>query len=141
MILIFTTLITLLASPVKTLQADKRAEEPKVLEWKKETHDFGNVTEGTKAKYTFTFVNKGTEPAVITSATASCGCTVPSYSKEPVMVGKEGTITAIFDSSGKNGNQTKTITVITNVGTYYLNIKCNVVAKVVQPKSPVQVGD
>ena len=141
MILIFTTLITLLASPVKTLQANNKAEEPKVLEWKKETHDFGNVTEGTKAKYTFTFVNKGTEPAVITSATASCGCTVPSYSKEPVMVGKEGTITAIFDSSGKNGNQTKTITVITNVGTYYLNIKCNVVAKVVQPKSPVQVGE
>jgi hypothetical protein len=141
MISFFTALIALVASPVHNLQNEKKAEEPKVLEWKKETHDFGNVTEGTKAKYTFTFTNKGTEPAVITSATASCGCTVPSYSKEPVMAGKEGTITAIFDSSGKNGNQTKTITIVTNVGTYYVNIKCNVVAKVVQPKSPVQVGE
>jgi hypothetical protein len=141
MISLLTYLFALVASPVQPQQPEKKAEEPKVLEWKKETHDFGNVTEGTKAKYTFTFTNKGTEPAVITSATASCGCTVPSYSKEPVLAGKEGTITAIFDSSGKKGNQTKTITVVTNVGTYYLNIKCNVVEKVVQPKSPVQVGD
>ena len=141
MISLFTYLIALVASPVHIHQNDKKTEDPKMIEWKKETHDFGNVTEGTKAKYTFTFTNKGTEPVVITSATASCGCTVPSYSKEPVLVGKDGTITAIFDSAGKNGNQTKTITVITNVGTFYLNIKCNVVAKVVQPKSPVQVGE
>jgi hypothetical protein len=141
MISLLTYLLAVIATPSHVNQAEKKAEEPKILEWKKETHDFGNITEGTKAKYTFTFTNKGTEPAVITSATASCGCTVPSYSKEPVMAGKEGTITAIFDSSGKNGNQTKTITIVTNVGTYYLNIKCNVVAKVVQPKSPVQVGE
>ncbi len=141
MISLFTYLLALVASPVHTNQSEKKAEEPKTLEWKKETHDFGNITEGAKVKYTFTFTNKGTEPAMITSATASCGCTVPSYSKEPVLVGKEGTITAIFDSSGKHGNQTKTITVVTNAGTYYLNIKCNVVDKVVQPKSPVQVGE
>lgn len=141
MISLLTYLLATIIAPTQVPQNDKKTEEPKILEWKKETHDFGNITEGTKAKYTFTFVNKGNEPAVITNATASCGCTVPSYSKEPVMAGKEGTITAIFDSSGKNGNQTKTITIVTNVGTYYLNIKCNVVAKVVQPKSPVQVGE
>jgi hypothetical protein len=141
MISLLTYLIALVAAPACYHSAEIKTEDPKLLEWKKETHDFGNVTEGTKAKYTFTFINKGTEPATITSANASCGCTVPSYSKEPVLAGKEGSITAIFDSSGKHGNQTKTITVVTNVGTYYLNIKCNVVDKVVQPKSPVQVGD
>ena len=83
MISIFTALFAIVASPFQNLQNEKKAEEPKALEWKKETHDFGNVTEGTKAKYTFTFVNKGTEPAVITSASASCGCTVLQYNDHP----------------------------------------------------------
>ncbi|MES2617994.1 MAG: DUF1573 domain-containing protein [Bacteroidota bacterium] len=141
MISVFTYLLALIACPVQPSATDIATEEPKVLEWNKETHDFGNITEGTKAKYTFTFTNTGTEPAVVASAQASCGCTVPSFSKEPVLAGGKGTVTAIFDSSGKTGNQTKTITVTTNVGVYLLYIKCNIVAKVAQPKSPVQLGD
>lgn len=141
MISVFTYLLALIASPVQPSTTDITTDEPKVLEWNKETHDFGNITEGTKAKYTFTFTNTGAEPAVVQSAQASCGCTVPTYSKEPVLNGGKGSVTAIFDSSGKTGNQTKTITVTTNVGVYLLYIKCNVVAKVAQPKSPVQLGE
>ena len=113
MILIFTTLIAFLASPVQNLQAEKKAEEPKALEWKKETHDFGNVTEGTKAKYTFTFVNKGTEPAVITSATASCGCTVPSWPKTPVVPGDSGIIQVKY-SAAASGAIDKLVSVFSN---------------------------
>lgn len=141
MISVFTYLLALIAAPVQAPEVQNPTQEAKILEWNKETHDFGNITEGTIAKYTFTFTNTGSEPAVITGAQASCGCTVPTYVKEPVLQGQKGSVTAKFDSSGKTGNQTKTITVTTNVGTYLLYIKCNVVAKVAQPKSPVQVGE
>lgn len=139
MISYLTYLLALVASPTVATTQTTPTEEPKTLEWKKETHDFGNIVEGTKAKYTFTFINKGNTPAAITSASASCGCTVPSYSKEPVAAGAEGSVTAIFDSNGKPGNNTKTITVVTNAGTYYLTIKCNVIKQVEKPKSPIKI--
>lgn len=117
------------------------AEDPKEIEWKKTSHDFGEIVQGTKAKYTFTFVNKGTGPIIINNATASCGCTVPNFSKEPVQPGQQGSVTVVFDSSGKSGNFSKNITVLTSVGQSTLFIKGNVVLEAAKPKSPVQIGD
>jgi Protein of unknown function (DUF1573) len=77
-------------------------------------HDFGKVTAGEKTAYVFTFENRGNAPLVISSATPSCGCTVSKYSKKPVAPGGTGSIEVIFDSSGRNGRQTKTITVMSN---------------------------
>jgi hypothetical protein len=77
-------------------------------------HDFGKVTEGEKIAYTFTYENKGNAPLVISQATTTCGCTVSKYSRKPVQPGGNGTIEVIFDSSGRNGRQTKTITVRSN---------------------------
>jgi hypothetical protein len=77
-------------------------------------HDFGRIVEGEKVGYIFIFENKGVGPLVISSASASCGCTVPKFDKKPVLPGETGTIEVIFDSSGRNGMQTKTITVISN---------------------------
>jgi hypothetical protein len=77
-------------------------------------HDFGKVTEGEKIAYTFTYENKGNAPLVISQATTTCGCTVSKYSRKPVQPGDNGTIEVIFDSSGRNGRQTKTITVRSN---------------------------
>jgi hypothetical protein len=138
MISVFTYLVALVAftSPNPT-----STEEPKDIEWKKSTHDFGEIVQGTKAKYTFTFINKGNVPIIISNATASCGCTVPNFSKEPVAPGAQGSVTAIFDSSGKKGNFTKGITVTTNLGDSYLTIKGNVVEEQTKPKSPVQIGE
>lgn len=116
-------------------------EEPKEIEWKKTTHDFGEIIQGTKAKYTFVFTNKGNTPIVISNATASCGCTVPNFSKEPVAPGAQGSVTAIFDSSGKSGNFAKNITVTTNLGQSILYIKGNIRIEESKPKSPVQIGD
>ncbi len=113
---IFTYLLSFLALSIQSFSNPALTDEPKEIEWKKTTHDFGEIVQGTKAKYTFTFTNKGTTPIVITNATASCGCTVPNFSKEPVAPGAQGSVTAIFDSSGKNGNFAKNITVATNVG-------------------------
>jgi hypothetical protein len=142
MISVLTYLIALLAVPSQAdLGTKSVAEDPKEIEWKKTSHDFGDIIAGTKAKYTFTFINKGNVAIVISNATASCGCTVPSYSKEPIAPGGQGSVTAIFDSSGKKGLFTKNITVTTNVGSSTLYIKGNVTEEQVKPKSPVQIGD
>ncbi len=141
MISVFTflfALVTLNCSPdINTANT----EEPKEIEWKKTTHDFGEIVQGTKAKHTFVFTNKGNEAIVISNAAASCGCTVPNFSKEPVAPGGQGSVTAIFDSAGKKGNFAKSITVTTNLGQSILHIKGNIVEEQAKPKSPVQIGE
>lgn len=77
-------------------------------------HDFGKVAEGEKVSYTFTFENKGKGDLVITSATTTCGCTVPKYDKRPIPPGGKGNLEVVFDTEGRNGIQTKTITVKSN---------------------------
>lgn len=79
-----------------------------------DTHDFGVIQQGEKVTYAFKFKNSGKAPLVISSASASCGCTVPEYTKTPVQPGEEGFITVTFDSSGKSGMTSKTVTLIAN---------------------------
>lgn len=88
-------------------------ELPK-FEFVNKMHDFGVIIEGEKVSYTFKFKNTGKSDLVISSAKGSCGCTVPKYNKEPLPPGKEGFVEVIFDSSGKNGMQSKTITLMAN---------------------------
>jgi hypothetical protein len=77
-------------------------------------HNFGKVTEGEKVSHIFTFDNRGTANLVITSALTTCGCTVPEYDTKPVPPGESGNLEVVFDTSGKDGMQTKTITVKSN---------------------------
>jgi hypothetical protein len=77
-------------------------------------HDFGKIAEGEKVGCVFTFENRGTAPLVVNSAVTSCGCTVPKFDKKPVPPGGTGILEVIFDSSGRGGVQTKTITVKSN---------------------------
>ncbi len=77
-------------------------------------HSFGAVKEGEKVGHIFQFTNTGDADLVLTSATASCGCTVSKYNKKPVAPGESGTIEVIFDTSGRDGVQTKTVVVQSN---------------------------
>ena len=77
-------------------------------------HDFGKVISGEKVASLFTFENRGSWPLVISSAITSCGCTVSKYSAKPIAPGEKGTLEVIFDSEGRAGRQTKTITVRSN---------------------------
>jgi hypothetical protein len=86
-------------------------------------HDFGKVTEGEKISYVFTFENKGKSDLVISSATTTCGCTVPKYDTKPIAPGESGTLEVVFDTSGRNGMQTKTITVKSNAVTPVVLLK------------------
>lgn len=91
-------------------------------------HDYGTVDAGVKVKHTFKFKNTGSEPLVISNCKGSCGCTVPKCPTEPIAPGGEGEIPVEFDSKGKNGPDSKTVTITanTNPAQTLLTIKGNV---------------
>jgi len=104
------------------------------FEWTASTHDFGKIKQGVPVTYEFKFTNKGKSPLVITNAQPSCGCTTPSWTRDPVMAGGEGHIKATFNAMAV-GPFDKTITVTANVegGVVMLHIKGEVEAPVVKP--------
>ena len=77
-------------------------------------HDLGKVKEGETVEVAFRFKNTGSKPLVITSVSASCGCTIPEKPEKPFAPGEEGVIKAKFDSNGKSGMNTKTVYVNAN---------------------------
>ena len=85
-----------------------------VMTFNEEKHDFGKITQGEKVSHSFIFKNTGGSDIVISSAQGSCGCTVPTYPKEPIKAGQESKIDVVFDSDGKSGLVEKTITLVTN---------------------------
>jgi len=84
------------------------------MEFAETKHSFGTITEGEKARYAFRFKNTGSNPLIISNAIASCGCTVPSYPKEPIAPGMEGEIVVEFNSAGRAGHQQKNVLVYSN---------------------------
>ncbi|MCB0792365.1 MAG: DUF1573 domain-containing protein [Flavobacteriales bacterium] len=77
-------------------------------------HDFGNVMQDSENHYTFAFTNTGKEPLVIENAQGSCGCTVPSYPKEPIPPGGKGNIDVVYKPGKQENQQQKTVTVTAN---------------------------
>ncbi len=78
-------------------------------------YDFGKIKEdGGPVTHVFKFTNTGSEPVVIQSVNASCGCTTPTWSKAPVLAGQTGTITAVFRPINRPGVFNKSITVTSN---------------------------
>jgi hypothetical protein len=77
-------------------------------------HVFGEIKEGTIAKHAFHFKNTGTAPLLISQAVASCGCTVPSFPKQPIPPGGEGDITVEFNSDHRKGHQQKNVLIYSN---------------------------
>lgn len=86
-----------------------------VLNFEVKEHDFGKVNEEVgKITYEFEFVNKGNAPLVISRVQASCGCTTPVWTKEPIEPGKRGSITVTYSTTGRPGAFAKSITVYSN---------------------------
>lgn len=76
--------------------------------------DFGVLEQGKKVMHTFTFTNTGEYTLVLSSVKASCGCTVPTWTKEPVAPGQKGTVEVEFNTTGRKGIQQKTVSVFAN---------------------------
>ncbi|MEM7574592.1 MAG: DUF1573 domain-containing protein [Bacteroidota bacterium] len=75
---------------------------------------FGAVDQGAVIEHSFSFVNTGKVPLIITDARATCGCTVPSYPERPIAPGESGVIDVRFDTANKEGQQNKPITLLAN---------------------------
>ena len=92
------------------------AQKPAEIKFDKLTHDFGTFSEKEPVvSCTFSFTNVGEVPLVINQAVASCGCTVPEYTKTPIQPGEKGEIKVTYNGTGKfPGHFKKSITVRTN---------------------------
>ncbi|MFC6222277.1 DUF1573 domain-containing protein [Hymenobacter artigasi] len=85
-----------------------------VMKFAEAEFDFGDIQPDSKVHHTFTFTNTGKSPLLIEDATASCGCTTPSWTKEPVAPGAEGKMEVQFDSRGKQGIISKQVAIRAN---------------------------
>lgn len=112
LVLLFSlSIFTLLNVSAQTEAVDPDAP---TMDFEFETYDFGELAQGDDASVEFTFVNNGKKPLILTNVKASCGCTTPYWSKEPVAPGETGTIKAKYNTVGKNGGFNKPITITSN---------------------------
>lgn len=93
-----------------------------------ETIDYGTIAANSDGRREFVFTNNGNKPLIITNAQGSCGCTVPTYPKQPIAPGAKGVIGVKYDTSRAGQPFTKTVTLTTNAVTpsKTLTIKGNV---------------
>jgi hypothetical protein len=98
------------------------------IEFAETTFDFGTIEEGEKVAHTFKFTNTGSEPLIFSNAKGSCGCTVPTWPREPIAVGGTGEVTVEFNSKNKKGkrNQKVTLTGNTNPPQTFIYLTGNV---------------
>jgi hypothetical protein len=100
------------------------------IKFAKETHDFGKIEQGKPATFVFKFKNEGKEPVFISDAAASCGCTKPTWTKEPVMPGQTGEVSATYNAAAMGGfNKSVTVTSNAETPTVVLYLKGEVVTK------------
>ncbi|PWD98554.1 DUF1573 domain-containing protein [Marinilabilia rubra] len=84
-------------------------------EFKEEVYNFGEIKEdGGKVTHSFSFTNSGGQPLIVHNVRASCGCTSPDWTRQPVQPGKEGFVKATFDPRNRPGNFNKSVIVTTN---------------------------
>lgn len=122
-----------------TAFAQNTSEDAPVFKFEEVTHNFGNVKEGPDATYDFKFTNVGKTPLIIQSCSASCGCTTPQWSKDPIMPGKTGVISVKYSTKGRLGPIKKTVYIKSNAKSlkerYELYIRGTVI-----PEAKVNAG-
>ena len=95
------------------VKLDASLAEKAEMTFKYTDHNFGTVANGSDVSYEFEFINTGKEPLVINNVSTSCGCTTPSWPREPIPSKGRATIKVRYDSN-RIGNFSKTITVYSN---------------------------
>ena len=116
------------AASVSFAQQAKPASEPKkdekttqvtnpnaaTVDFQEESYNFGEVSEGPQVTHEFKFTNNGKEPLILANVKASCGCTTPSWPKDPILPGKDATILVTYNTQGRPGTFNKSITITSN---------------------------
>jgi hypothetical protein len=135
----FASAQTQVAAPEVTAAAAEKAKVGgAVMTFEKTEVDYGTITQGADPLRRFKFKNTGTEPLIIKNARGSCGCTVPSYKKEPIAPGESSDIEVRYDTQ-RIGDFQKSVTIDTNEGDQprVLMIKGHVNEKVAEAGVPV----
>jgi len=113
--ILFISVILLMGMTKIFAQAEVETDSTKLPEMIFEVteHDFGTLQKGDPCVFDFVFKNTGKSDLVITNVKSSCGCTTPTYTKEPVAKKEEGSISVKYDSN-RVGSFHKTITITSN---------------------------
>jgi hypothetical protein len=101
-----------------------------VITFEESVHDYGTIEQGSDGTCYFQFTNSGKEPLILQKPRSSCGCTVPTWPKTPIL-GGEGDKIKVTYNTRKIGSFNKTVTVTSNAKnkTVVLRITGKVVAK------------
>ena len=119
-------MLTACLASAQEKQAQEKGNEAVFAVVGESIHDFGTIKEADgSVTHTFKIKNEGKEPLIITRVTASCGCTTPEFTKEPIATGKTGEIKVSFNPAGQSSPFTKNVSVYSNgkTGTSVLTIK------------------
>ena len=114
-----------------TISAQKVSTTGAKIEFKSDVHDYGTIRHGGDGSCSFEFKNTGTTPLIISNAVGSCGCTVPSWPKEPIAPGATGKIDVKYDTQ-RAGEINKSVTITSNAVNFpnkVISIKGTVSAK------------
>lgn len=122
-------------------QTNKNSKFPDI-KFEKTTYDFGTIEYASNGDCEFIFTNTGKTPLIISNCQGSCGCTVPSCPKEPILPGKSGVIKVHYDTK-RTGMIMKQVTVESNAisGTQILKISGNVKEQTVNDFFPMEKSD
>lgn len=112
-------------------------------------HEFGDVIDGSYPTWVFSFINNGNQELKLTEVKASCGCTSPQWSRDPIKPGDSGQVKVVFNSNGYAGRQfAKSVTITTNIiengqpKQEFLFIQGNVVTKIIEvPQYPAKFSE
>lgn len=109
-----------------------------VITFTKTEHDFGKINEADgRVSTVFEFKNEGMAPLILSNVRASCGCTTPTWTKEPIEPGQTGSITVTYNPNGRPGRFQKTVTITSNATepTKRVYIKGEVIPKQAKPEN------
>jgi len=128
----------------KTAAKNNKSNLPlPILQFESKTFNFGTVDDGDTIRHKFKFTNVGKAPAIISDASSSCGCTVPSFPRKPIAPGKSGIIEVMFNTKGQLLEQKKSVTITANTEPKYntLYLEGNVYRRPPPPKEDKKEDD
>jgi hypothetical protein len=116
------------STPATEVKAVDNPNAPEIT-FETDMHDYGTIKQGADGGCEFKFTNTGKEPLIISNAVGSCGCTVPTWPKEPILKGQSSVIKVHYDTK-RVGGFTKNVTISSNAksATKVLTIKGTVEA-------------
>ena len=129
LVLLATLFLSIIA--VNAQDVKKQSKNGPEISFKTTLHEYGDIYVDGDGTYLFEFTNTGNEPLILTKPISSCGCTVPSWPKEPILPGESNSIKVTYNTH-KIGVFNKTVTVKSNAQkepSVMLRIKGNVIAK------------